>query len=85
MPIMKDRIVPDDTIDLVGVPCPENSMRATLRLDLMDEGEVLEMLLGDGEAITTFLPNLACEGYKVLEKTRIDDHSWRVLVTPDDD
>ncbi len=73
---------PDDTIDLVGVPCPENSTRATLRLDLLDEGEVLEMFLGDGEAITTFLPNLADEGYTVLEKTRVRDGVWRVLVTP---
>lgn len=74
------KIEPDDTIDLVGVPCPQNSMRATLRLDTMDDGEVLEMLLSDGEAITTFLPNLEAEGYRIIYKERIDDNTWRVCV-----
>lgn len=70
----------DDRIDLVGVPCPENSMRATLHLDTMDDGEVLEMLLSDGEPITTFVPNLEKEGYQVLHKERVDEGTWRVLV-----
>ena len=74
------RIEADDRIDLVGVACPENSMRATLRLDTMDDGEILEMLLSDGEAITTFVPNLESEGYTVLRMERIDDSTWRVFV-----
>lgn len=73
-------IIPDETIDLVGVPCPRNSTLATLRLDQMEEGEVLEMLLGDGEAITTFVPNLRDEGYEILEQSRLDEQRWRVLV-----
>ncbi len=70
----------DDSINLVGVACPENSMRATLRLDTMDDGEILEMLLSDSEAITTFVPNLEREGYQILLKARVDASTWRVLV-----
>jgi len=73
-------ILPDDTIDLVGVPCPRNSTLATLRLDQMEEGEILEMFLSDGEAITTFVPNLGQEGYEILLKERLDSDRWRVLV-----
>lgn len=81
---MTRAIQPGDTLDLIGVPCPENATRATLRLDLMDEGEVLEMLLSDTEATATFLANLEEEGYKVLSQTQRADGTWRVLITPQD-
>ncbi len=71
---------PDHTLDLLGVPCPRNAMLATLQLDGMDEGEVLELWVSDGEAIEVFVPGLAEEGYEVLHKGRREAGGWRVLV-----
>ena len=42
---------PDERLDLRGVRCPHNTGRALLALELMDEGEVLEILIDDGEPL----------------------------------
>ncbi|KXK30659.1 MAG: hypothetical protein UZ01_01328 [Candidatus Brocadia sinica] len=43
------KIVPDDRIDLRGVLCPINFVKTKLKLEMMDSGQILEVILDDGE------------------------------------
>jgi len=72
-------IVADDRLDLRGVKCPANSARALVRLESLDAGAVLEILLDDGEPIESVPPALADEGHVQLDRRR-DGAGWRLLV-----
>ena len=53
------------TLDLTGVVCPLNWVKAKLELERMDRGETLELLLDPGEAIDS-VPRMAGEdGHRV--------------------
>ena len=53
------------TLDLTGVVCPMNWVRAKLELERMSPGESLELLLDPGEAIDS-VPRMAGEdGHRV--------------------
>jgi tRNA 2-thiouridine synthesizing protein A len=52
-------------LDLRGVPCPLNWVRARLTLEMMREGEALELLLDDGEPIQSVPRSAADDGHDV--------------------
>ena len=59
-------------LDLTGVVCPMNWVRAKLALEQMSRGETLELLLDPGEAIDS-VPRMAGEdGHEVsVDGTRV--------------
>ncbi len=54
------------TIDLRGVCCPTNFVKAKLALEMIDAGEVVEFLLDDGEAVKNVPRSLKEDGHKLL-------------------
>ena len=52
-------------LDLRGVPCPMNWVRARLALEPMQPGEVLELTLDDGEPLESVPRSAAEEGHRV--------------------
>ncbi len=75
---------PDDRLDLAGMPCPQNTARALLVLEMMDEGELLELWLDDGEPIENVPPALELEGHALVGQQR-DGQGWRLLVRRGED
>jgi len=71
---------PDAVLDLTGVPCPTNSAKALIRLEMMDPGEVLEVTVDDGEPIANVPPSLEEEGHTVLHRHRLGDGRWVLRV-----
>jgi TusA-related sulfurtransferase len=69
-------------LDLTGVPCPQNTARALLKMELLDEGEQMEIVMDDGESITNFLEALEFEpSYRIMEKYKKENlSSWRIIV-----
>ena len=47
---MATNIKPDQTLDCIGLYCPEPVFRTRLKLDEMNQGEVLELLADDPAA-----------------------------------
>ncbi len=47
---MSSDIKPDQTLDCIGLYCPEPVFRTRLKLDEMSQGEVLELLADDPAA-----------------------------------
>jgi tRNA 2-thiouridine synthesizing protein A len=53
------------TLDLTGVLCPMNWVRARLELERMSPGETLELILDDGEPIDSVPRSAREEGHAV--------------------
>jgi len=66
-------------LDLLGVCCPMNFVRAKLAIEKIKIGERLDILLDDGEPIVNVTRSLKDEGHKVLKVAPENGH-FRVLV-----
>lgn len=58
------------SIDLRGVMCPINFVKTKLKLEMLDAGEVLEVILDSGEPIQNVPKSIKEEGHKILEVKR---------------
>jgi tRNA 2-thiouridine synthesizing protein A len=58
---------PDEKLDLRGVLCPINFVKTKLKLESMDEGQVLEIVIDAGEPIQNVPKSLKEEGHKIIE------------------
>ena len=58
------------TLDLTGVVCPMNWVRARLELERMRPGERLELLLDPGEALESVPRSAREEGHRVSVEGR---------------
>jgi tRNA 2-thiouridine synthesizing protein A len=67
-------IVADDELDLRGVLCPINFVKTKLKLESMEEGQVLELILDSGEPMQNVPKSLKDEGHKVVEVKNEGDH-----------
>lgn len=75
-----NKIKIDQNLDLRGVTkCPINFVKAKLKLECMQPGQVLEVIIDDGEQIKNIPRAIEEEGHKVLEIERIAYH-WKLLV-----
>ena len=68
-----------ETLDLSGVPCPQNAARALLRIEGLEPGATLAVLLDDGEPIRNVPPALEAEGHKELSRSR-EKKGWRLVM-----
>ena len=69
-------------LDLRGVMCPLNYVKTKLKLEMMDDGERLEVWLDAGEPITNVPMSLRNDGHKVLgeDPLEADEQHFKVLV-----
>ena len=74
---MRDSSV--DFLDLRGVECPLNFVKAKLCLEKMKSGHILELFLDQGEAVETVPNGLSEEGHKVKSIDKISNY-YRILV-----
>lgn len=59
--------VPVKLIDLRGVCCPTNFVKAKLALEMADSGDILRFYLDEGEPEQNVTRSLEAEGHHVLE------------------
>jgi TusA-related sulfurtransferase len=65
-------------IDLRGVSCPTNFVKAKLALEDVDDGTVLQILLDDGEPVKNVPRSLKADGHKLIG-LRLTDEGYYVL------
>ena len=63
-----------------GVGCPMNMVYTKVELAKLQPGQVLEVILDDGPPINNVPGSVQKEGHTILEKNRLDDGAWRLLV-----
>ena len=57
----------DASLDLRGVMCPINFVKTKLKLETIETGKVLEVILDSGEPIQNVPKSIKEEGHKILE------------------
>ena len=65
--------------DFRGVACPMNFVKTKIELATLQTGDILEILLDDGEPIENVPGSIKGEGHQVLEQKKID-HYWQVVI-----
>ena len=57
-------------VDLRGVPCPLNLVKAKLAIEKVAIGDILEIEIDDGEPIQNLPVSLGRQGQEILETTK---------------
>ncbi|MBI4715466.1 MAG: sulfurtransferase TusA family protein [Nitrospirae bacterium] len=70
----------DAVLDLKGVACPYNFVRTKLKLEEMDPGQLLEVIIDEGEPIKNVPRSVKAEGHQILTEEKIDDQHYRLLI-----
>lgn len=66
-------------IDLLGVKCPFNYVKTKLKMETMESGQVLEVLLDDGEPAKNVPKSIQNDGHKVLSLDKVENHFKLVI------
>ncbi len=72
-------ITPHAKIDLRGVKCPINFVRTKLKLEMMEPGEILEVLLDEGEPANNVPRSVKDEGHQVMNLSQIENYFKLVI------
>ncbi len=70
---------PDATLDLRGVVCPINFVKTKLKLEEMNKGQILEIVIDPGEPMANVPRSVKEEGHKVIKVNKINGH-FRLLI-----
>ena len=70
---------PDAELDLRGVICPYNFVKTKLKLETMDEGQILSVILDAGDPIRNVPASVRNEGHEVLSQEPLEA-SFRVMI-----
>jgi sulfite reductase (ferredoxin) len=65
--------------DFRGVACPMNFVKTKIELATLKSGDLLEILLDEGEPIENVPASIKGEGHKVLDQKKVDDY-WSVTI-----
>ena len=66
-------------LDLRGVKCPLNWAHAKVRLEQMERGQVLELLLDDPRGARDIPRAAEAEGYAIVD-SRAEDRNFRLRI-----
>ena len=67
------------SINLLGVKCPFNYVKTKLKLETMERGHRLEVLLDDGEPIKNVPRSIQNDGHKLVSQDKINDH-YKIII-----
>ncbi|KKK62576.1 hypothetical protein LCGC14_3002940, partial [marine sediment metagenome] len=62
------------TVDLRGVGCPLNFVKAKLALEQVQVGQILDVLLDDGEPVKNVPASFADQGQEIVDIKQAGDH-----------
>ncbi|MBE6331838.1 MAG: hypothetical protein E7070_05995 [Bacteroidales bacterium] len=75
----KELDAPSRKKDFRGVACPMNFVKTKIELASMQGGQVLEILLDDGQPIQNVPGSVRQEGHEVLATEKVDNY-WKVVI-----
>ena len=69
-----------DSIDVTDVVCPITFVRTKIALEELENGEVLEVRMNDGEPLQNVPRSCKEEGHQVLQLNDNEDGTYTMLV-----
>ncbi len=73
-------IKPDFEFDLKGEICPYTFVKSKLALEMLDSGQVLQVVVDNDESATNVPKSLTNEGNTVLGVEKVSDRDWMITV-----
>lgn len=70
----------DSFIDITDVVCPVTFVKAKVALEEIEDGQILEIKLNDGEPIQNVPRSLKNEKHKILSIDRNEDSTYTIAV-----
>lgn len=70
----------DSFLDITDVVCPITFVKTKVALEDLDDGQILELRLNDGEPVQNVPRSLKDEGHKVLELADNDDGTFTLWI-----
>lgn len=70
----------DEVIDIRDVVCPMTFVKTKAAIDELEIGQVLEVIMNDGEPAENVPRSMKEEGQQVLRLEKTDEGSYRMLV-----
>lgn len=77
---MSEEVKVDDSLDITDVVCPITFVKVKMALEDLEDGQVLDVHLNEGEPIQNVPRSLKDEGHKVLSVQKNDDETYNLLV-----
>lgn len=72
-----------EELDLRGVICPYNFVKTKLKLDTLEIGSQLAVLLDEGDPIINVPKSIMNEGHEVLTQEKVDAY-YRIVIQKED-
>ncbi len=70
----------DDFLDITDVVCPITFVKVKVALEELDDGQILEVRLNEGEPIQNVPRSLKDEGHKILSLDDLGNGTFTLLV-----
>ena len=75
-----DEIKANEFVDITDVVCPITFVKAKVALEEMEDGQILEVKMNEGEPIQNVPRSFKDEGHKVLDVINNEDGTFTVFV-----
>jgi tRNA 2-thiouridine synthesizing protein A len=69
-----------EELDLRGEVCPYTFVKTKLRLEELDSGQDLTILLDDSAATANVSKSLKSEGHEILDLKKVPGGVWQIIV-----
>ncbi len=69
-----------DRVDITDVVCPVTFVKAKVALEELDDGDILEVRLNDGEPLQNVPRSIKEEGHKILKLNDNEDGTYTLIV-----
>ena len=76
---MNEELKADDSLDITDVVCPITFVKVKMALEDLENGQILDVHLNEGEPIQNVPRSLKDEGHKVLSVQKNDDETYNLL------
>src|SRR3990172_1383664 len=70
----------DAYLDLKGVACPYNFVKTKLKLEDMEAGQTLQIVIDEGEPYKNVPRSVLNEGHKILEEEKVEEKHYRIVI-----
>lgn len=70
----------DETIDITDVVCPVTFVKTKVALEEMDDGQILQVHLNDGEPVQNVPRSVKDEGHQILKLKENGDGTYVLFI-----
>ena len=70
----------DERVDITDVVCPVTFVKTKVALEELEDGQILQVHLNDGESVQNVPRSIKDEGHQVLKLNKNDDGTYELYI-----